>query len=212
MTRPRRRKSPNGLKTSAIGEERPSLVSVSSSTTPTPASRKSGNGWEPPSFPMTVSSAPANPTSRSSSSPSLAEPRSRIRKNSSIPAWKETCGAPSTSAKGTKSTMPPSGNSSAPQSRPIPQRAANDHPAKSKPRCPKYDKPRSAMYAGRDEYGRRTSLESGGSLHDRKAQRGGYGGIHGNRLGHCKGPDRPRPPCVRERTQAKRCRPLDQRI
>jgi len=51
-----------------IGGERPSLMSVGSSTTPTPTSRRSGNGRsqnppEPPSGPMTASFARGNRTS-----------------------------------------------------------------------------------------------------------------------------------------------------
>ncbi len=44
---PLQRTSPSGFKSWGIGEERPSLMSVSPSTMPTQTSRRSGNGWNP---------------------------------------------------------------------------------------------------------------------------------------------------------------------
>jgi len=121
-----------------IGVARPSQLFVSSSTMPTPASRRSGNGRSPrrpapPFGPMTASSAQGNRTCRLSSLPSLAEPPSTTRRSSSIPAWRGTRGVPSTSAKGMVSTKLPSSNSLAPQWRPIPQHALNGQPKRSKP-------------------------------------------------------------------------------
>ena len=67
---PLQRASPTGSRSWETGEGRPSLMSASSSTTPIPPSRRSGNGRrpprpEPPSGRMTASSAPGNPTRRS---------------------------------------------------------------------------------------------------------------------------------------------------
>jgi hypothetical protein len=137
MARPLQRTSPSGFRSWGIGEERPSLMSVSSSTTPTPTSRRSGNGSsrrtrEPPSGPMTAAFAPENRTSGSQSSPSFSEPPSNR-------AWKGTRGVRSTFAKGRGSTKLPSSNSSAPRWRLTPQRALNGQPRRNKPGSQGYD-------------------------------------------------------------------------
>ena len=77
---------------------------------------------------MMASSAQGNPTSRSSSSPSLAAPLSKIQRSSSIRALKGTCGVRLTSTKGKGSMKLPSDNSSALQLQPTPQRWRNGPP------------------------------------------------------------------------------------